>query len=302
MKAIKRNSKVRVQGLFAMLATLLALARIVHPSAMVGQEKSAKMAASSDHHGEVIFRLNCADCHGLDARGGGHGPNLTASRLIRTGSDAALTRVITQGVPGTAMPANDLTEQEIRMVIAYIRSLTGGAQNSVHGNPTRGKEIFNGKGNCTSCHMVNGQGGRLGPDLSMAGSSRSIEFLTDSIRDPSKDLTEGLGQLNRQFESPAIYETVTVVTSDGRRIVGVPKNEDNFSLQMIDVNQDLQLFMKSDLKEVIHERKSLMPAYDEQALSKIELQDLLTYLQGLRPTAAPSPAPTKPTPPRAAEK
>jgi len=62
------------------------------------------------------------------------------------------------------------------------------------------------------------------------------------------------------------------------------------------------LFMKSDLKEVIHERKSLMPAYDEQALSKIELQDLLAYLQGLRPTAAPFPAPTKPTPPRAAEK
>jgi len=302
MKAIKQNLNRRSLGFCAILTTLLTLGKIVQPSVTVGQNKPVETAVSSDHHGEVIFRLNCADCHGLDARGGGHGPNLTASRLIRTGSDSTLTKVITQGVPGTAMPANDLTEQETRLVIAYIRSLTGGAQNTVHGNPTRGKEIFNGKGNCTSCHMVNGQGGRLGPDLSMAGSSRSIEFLTDSIRDPSKDLTEGMGQLNSQFESPAIYETVTVVTSDGRRIVGVPKNEDNFSLQMIDVNQDLQLFMKSDLKEVIHERKSLMPAYDEQALSKIELQDLLAYLQGLRPTAAPFPAPTKPTPPRAAEK
>jgi putative heme-binding domain-containing protein len=199
-------------------------------------------------------------------------------------SDAALIRTITKGVPGTAMPANDLSERETRIVIAYIRALTAGVHIQVTGDRDKGKAIFYGKGNCTSCHMVSGQGGRLGPDLSGVGASRSIQYLVDSIREPNKELTEGMGQLNSQFESPIIYETVTVVTQDGRRIVGVPRNEDNFSLQLLDVNEELHLFLKKDLKEVIHERKSLMPPYDESAMSKTELQDLLAFLKSLHPS------------------
>ena len=266
------------------------------------QDAPARAAPPSPKGGEALFRLNCADCHGLDARGGGHGPSLISSRVLRTGSEAALTKIITQGIPGTAMPANDLTGQETRLVIAYVRSLAGGEPAPLRGDAAKGKALFFGKGNCVSCHMVNGQGGRLGPDLSLAGSSRSAEFLTDSIREPSKDLTEGMGQLNSQFESPAIYETVTVVMPDGRRIVGVPKDEDNFSIQFMDVNQELHSFMKKDLKEVLHERKSLMPAYSEEAISETELADLLAYLRSLHPATAPLPALTKPAATRPAEK
>ena len=42
------------------------------------------------------------------------------------------------------------------------------------------------------------------------------------------------------------------------------------------------MFMKKDLQKVVHERKSLMPAYDENELSRSELQDLLAYLQSLQ--------------------
>jgi mono/diheme cytochrome c family protein len=62
----------------------------------------------------------------------------------------------------------------------------------------------------------------------------------------------------------------------------VTKNEDTFSLQLLDTNQRLQLFLKSDLKEVTHERKSLMPAYSEQMLTPADLEDLVAYLENLR--------------------
>jgi hypothetical protein len=76
---------------------------------------------------------------------------------------------------------------------------------------------------------------------------------------------------------------VTVVTADGQKIVGVAKNEDTFSLQLIDTNQQLQFFLKKNLREVTHERKSLMPTYSEDRLNPAELQDLVAYLEGLRP-------------------
>ncbi len=273
----------------ALVAMGLIIAWNARSAGVPGQEKpKATVAAkpAANRGGEALFRVNCADCHGLDARGGSQGPDLTASRAMHGESDAALIRTITKGVPGTAMPANDLTEPETRLVIAYVRALAAGVHVEITGDREKGKTIFYGKGNCTSCHMVNGQGGRLGPDLSGVGASRSIQYLIDSIREPSKELTEGMGQLNSQFESPAIYETVTVVTQDGKRIIGVPRNEDNFSIQLLDTSEELHLFLKKDLKEVIHERKSLMPPYDENTISKAELQDLLAFLQTLHPTKA----------------
>jgi len=282
-----RKSIRRAWVITLTLATVLVAGWNTRSAGAPAQEKqktpiAAKPGASRG--GEALFRVNCADCHGLDARGGSQGPDLTASRTMHSASDAAIIRTITKGVPGTAMPANDLSERETLLVIAYIRTLSGGAHIPVTGDREKGKAIFYGKGNCSSCHMVDGQGGRLGPDLSGVGTSRSIQYLIDSIREPSKELTEGLGQLNSQFESPAIYETVTVMTQDGQRIVGVPKDEDNFSLQLLDVNEQLHLYLKKDLKEVIHERKSLMPPYDESAISKTELRDLLVFLESLHPS------------------
>jgi putative heme-binding domain-containing protein len=109
-----------------------------------------------------------------------------------------------------------------------------------------------------------------------------VPYLLDSIREPSKELTSGLLDPNNHYGLPLVYDTVTVITADGRKIIGVAKNEDTFSLQLIDTNQQLQLFLKKNLKEVVHERKSLMPAYSETMLKPAQLQDLVAYLAGLR--------------------
>ncbi|PYX42978.1 MAG: hypothetical protein DMG81_00595, partial [Acidobacteria bacterium] len=65
--------------------------------------------------GEFEFRINCALCHGLGARGGGRGPDLTRAHKRHGDSDAEMFRNISQGIPGTAMPANGTNGQGVGM-------------------------------------------------------------------------------------------------------------------------------------------------------------------------------------------
>ena len=152
-------------------------------------------SATAAKAGEYEFRINCAFCHGLGARGGGRGPDLTRAHLLHGDSDADLFRNINQGIPGTAMPANGtngqgvgMTDEEIWQIIAYLRSIQIKTPSKLPGNAQHGKELFYGDGNCSSCHMVGGKGGRLGPDLSSVGVARTMNSLIESVRYPSRRL------------------------------------------------------------------------------------------------------------------
>src|SRR5262252_4288172 len=73
--------------------------------------------------GAVLFRQECVFCHGVAARGGMRGPDLTTGSWSHGGSDGDLAETITAGVAGTAMPPNHLTEEEVWQIIAYLRSV-----------------------------------------------------------------------------------------------------------------------------------------------------------------------------------
>jgi cytochrome c oxidase cbb3-type subunit 3 len=241
-----------------------------------GDAKAAKV-------GESQFRANCAFCHGLGARGGGRGPDLTRAQKRHGNSDAGLYRTINEGVPGTAMPPNGatqqgvgMTEEEIWQVITYIRSVEKKTDATSVGNATHGKELFQGTAGCSTCHMIQGKGGRIGPDLSTTGSARSTEYLVESVRQPSKRLAQGISEAMKEFSQE--YETVTVVTADGTKFMGVVLNEDHFTLQMMDTRENLHLFEKDKLKSLEKSRESLMPAYDQKMLSDKDLQDVVAYL------------------------
>jgi mono/diheme cytochrome c family protein len=220
--------------------------------------------------------------HGLNARGGGRGPDLTQGRWIHGSSNDAIFRTISQGVPGTEMPANPFEESEVWALIAYIRSLNAPVHSPVTGDPGAGERLFFGKQKCAGCHMVKGRGGHLGPDLSRVGAARSISYLIESIREPSKELSLGYLDPNNHYGIPLEYDTVIVVTRDGQRITGIAKNEDAFTIQLLGEDDELHLLSKRDLAEVRHERRSLMPVYTAEMLSSSELQDLLAYLSSLR--------------------
>lgn len=233
--------------------------------------------------GEFEFRANCAFCHGLGAHGGGRGPDLTRAQKKHGNTDADLFRTINEGVPGTAMPANGatqqgvgMTEEEIWQVISYIRSVQVKTPAQPTGNAVRGKELFAGSAACATCHMMQGKGGRLGPDLTATGSARSMEYVVDSVRNPSRRLAQGISEAMKEFSQE--YETVTVVDTTGQKFEGVVLNEDNFTLQMLDTREQLHLFEKDRVRSLAKSRESLMPKYDEKMLPEKDLQDIIAYL------------------------
>ncbi len=263
-------------GAFFALATATLTLYAQNKNPYAGDARAAKL-------GESQFRANCAFCHGLGARGGGRGPDLTRAQKRHGNTDADLFRTINEGVPGTAMPPNGatqqgvgMTEEEIWQVISYIRSVEKKADAAVLGNAAHGKELFNGAAGCSTCHMVQGRGGRLGPDLSTTGSARSTEYIVESVRNPSRRLAQGISEAMKEFSQE--YETAKVETSDGTKYLGVVLNEDNFTLQMMDTRENLRLFEKSKLRSFEKTRESLMPAYDQKTLNDKDLQDVLAYL------------------------
>jgi cytochrome c oxidase cbb3-type subunit 3 len=258
------------------------LSAIVEAQAATPTEQSASKTSFAIKEGASLFRANCSPCHGINARGGGRGPDLTSGRWTHGSTDQQIFRTISQGVPGTDMPANAFEDSEIWAIIAYLRSLVP-KQAKVTGDPAKGKKIFEDVA-CSKCHMVNGSGGRLGPDLSRVGAARSAAYMIESIREPDKELSTLMLDPNNHYSVPLSYGTVTVVTADGEKVQGVALNEDTYTIQMMTEEQSLRFFQKKEVKEVIHDHKSLMPAYSEEALPAAQLQDLIAYLETLRGT------------------
>ncbi len=127
--------------------------------------------------------------------------------------------------------------------------------------------------------MIQGKGGRLGPDLTRVGKIRSVEALVESIREPSarfRNLRLGDGRM------VGGYEPVRLITREGKKITGVIRNEDSFTIQVLDQRENFHSHDKSELEGIIRLDKSLMPAYPESVLSDRELEDLLTFLAGQR--------------------
>lgn len=266
-------SRLLVAAVFLVGMPALVWAQAKNPYA--GDAKMIKV-------GESQFRANCAFCHGLGARGGGRGPDLSRKPKKHGDSDQDLFNTINNGVPGTAMPPNGatqqgvgMTEQEIWQVVTYIRSVekTG---TTLTGNASHGRELFYGNAACSTCHMFQGKGGRLGPELTGVATARSTSYLVESLRNPSKRLAQGISEAMKEFSTE--YETVNAETADGTRYQGTLLNEDSFTVQFLDAREQVHSFDKASLKSLQISRQSLMPAYDEKMLPEKDLQDLLAFL------------------------
>ena len=219
--------------------------------------------------GQKLFAVHCALCHGPKGEGG-RGPTLAQVKLRLAPDDAALVRVIEDGVPGTDMPGADvLSGHEVRQTAAFVRSLGKVAVKAVPGNPAVGAEIFRGKGGCTTCHSIEGQGGVAGPDLTSIGASRSAPFLRETLLDPQKSVQEG-------------YLLVTVVPKTGESVSGALVNEDSFSIQLRDSAGGSHSFWKAEVDRIERQKgKTPMPSYQGK-LSEPELTNLISYLVSLK--------------------
>jgi putative heme-binding domain-containing protein len=169
-----------------------------------------------------------------------------------------------------------MTDEEIWQIITYIRSQEVKAPAHPVGNAAHGEDLFYGDANCSLCHMVEGKGGRLGPDLGSVGGSRTREAIIDSVRNPSRRLAWGLTESTKEF--PQEYESVTAVTADGKTIKGVTLNEDTFTVQIMDMSEQIHLLEKDRLRSFQKSRQSAMPVYGADVLSDKDLDDVVAYL------------------------
>lgn len=216
------------------------------------------------------FAANCAGCHGLDGKGGERAPDIVTRPNVRKLSDAQLLQILQKGVPQTSMPGfSHLGDDILRSLVAYLRSLQGSpATAPLPGSARRGKELFFGKGGCSACHTIRGQGGFFASDLTAYARGRAPETIRDAILLPNRDLDPR----NR---------TVVVTLPNGKTFEGIARNEDNFSMQLLTRDGSFLLFTKAAVKSISYRNQSPMPADYGTRLSAAEIEDLVKFLNSV---------------------
>jgi putative heme-binding domain-containing protein len=250
-------------ALIALCVTAMSVAAQQSPQEHPGQYSQADIEA-----GSRLYSAQCQLCHGPT---GDQitGIDLRRGQFRRSTSDEDLTKVITTGVTGTAMPPFSLQPPEVSSVIAFIRAGFDPAGAAVKvGNAARGRQLFEGKGACTTCHRVNGSGPRVAPDLSDVGAARTPSTLQRALLEPSAVMQP-------------INRPVRIVMKDGRTFAGRRFNEDTFTVQVIDQQERLLSLEKKDIKTLEVQTTSPMPSFNGK-LTTEEISDVIAYLITLK--------------------
>ena len=256
---------------FVSFAVVLVLATVATAAAQdtPPDNRIAQLSSDDLKQGESLFQAHCALCHGIGGTGG-RDPSLRVGSLRRASDDQALFRIIRGGVKGTEMPPSWMfSDAEIWRAAGYIRSLGRVEREQLSGNADRGQAIYQGKGGCAGCHIVGGQGGSLGPDLTAIGASRGASHLREALLDPGAAAPKG-------------HPMIRAERADGSTLRGMKVNEDAFTIQLRDGGNRFHSLRKRELKSLDEEDKaSLMPSYRD-SLSAAEIEDVVAYLAGLR--------------------
>jgi len=236
------------------------------------------MSTSDVENGQKLFRVHCARCHGMLGEGG-EGPTLKRATLNHATDDEQLFEVINGGIGGTGMPGTfGPNDDELWQIAAYVRSLGRLPAEEMPGDPDQGREIYEGKGGCSACHINNGVGHGVGPELTQVGLRRNREYLGRSLADPDADHPMLSSWMTGRINA---FLTVRVVSADGE-YEGLRINEDEFSIQLRDLAGNIHSFDKRALLNL--ERAfghSLMPGY-QSMLNTTEVNDLVSYLMSLK--------------------
>lgn len=231
--------------------------------------------------GKELFISNCSRCHGLDGSGG-EGPNIQQS-AEKLGADG-MAATVKGGVAGTGMPAfSNLSDVQIRQIVSYVRGLTRlpASDTVLHGDANRGESLYQANG-CSECHMVRGEGGTLGPELTQIGAIRTAQEIRNALANPGANLPKT--QANRDRGKWTEYLIYRAVLNNGQTVEGMRINSDSFVILLEDAQGNLHSLSRTDLKSLEPETgKSFMPSYGDK-LSASQLDDLIAYLASPKTT------------------
>jgi putative heme-binding domain-containing protein len=218
--------------------------------------------------GQRLYLSACTNCHGPDGDAV-TGVNLGQGRFRRASSDAELADIIRRGIPGTAMPPGNYSTRQASLIVAYLRSMaTTSQEKTPTGDAARGRALFEGRGQCLTCHQVQGKGSPLGPDLTEIGRLRRVSELERALVDPAREVRPQ----NRMAR---------VVTRDGTTISGRLLHHDTFSVLILDAREELRAFDKTEVRDVTVIKDNPKQSYRSR-LTAAELADLVGYLVTLK--------------------
>ena len=131
------------------------------------------------------------------------------------------------------------------------------------GEIQRGRDLFfgNKKAICATCHAVQGQGGRIGPDLSKIGAIRTSRDLLEAIVVPSASFARG-------------YEAFVAATASGETYTGVITRETPDAVYLFSTDRVETRISRDELEALAQSPVSIMPEGMEAQLSRQELADL----------------------------
>ena len=226
--------------------------------------------------GKALFEGTCANCHGVDGSGA-NGPNIRDAGT-RLGPEA-LYQTLHTGVLGSGMPSfSSLGEEKLWQLVGYVSSFGQVAGEAATGDPQKGKAAYEANG-CANCHMIDGHGGSVGPDLSKVGTVRSAALLRNIVLDPGANIPTG-SDLQERAQYPG-YSMYRVVMKNGKELLGTRVDEDSFTIQLRDANGNIHSIQKFDVKQIEPDPgKSFMPGYKGK-LTDEQLNDLVAYLTSL---------------------
>ncbi len=271
MKAM-RPLCVAALGFFACVPA--ALSQIPRDPTPVVSKTSPEDVAN----GKRLYEATCSRCHGLDA-GGSDGPSLQGAPE-RLGDDA-MGGIIRGGIPGTGMNGfGSLSADETGQVIGYLRTLGHTADAEIaKGDPAKGKTVYETSG-CAGCHIISGEGGGVGPELTRVGAMRGPSYLLTTLVTPGAILPHEAGAMERGRFTQFLF--VHVVTRDGRSVNGTRVYEDSFTIELKDAAGRFHSFKKLELQKLEKlPGKSVMPSFKD-TLSPTQRDDLVAYLSSLR--------------------
>jgi putative heme-binding domain-containing protein len=237
-------------------------------SAQQQVQHAGEYAPADIQAGFTVYASQCTNCHGPNGEQVS-GVDLRSGRFRNASSDDDLRRIVTNGIPGTSMPGRRLDPPQMVGLIAYLRNMRDFKATAVSlGDPILGQAVFDGKGQCATCHRVSGKGSHAAPDLSDIGSVRSASTLQQTLIDPASTMLP-------------INRPVRIVTKDGKTINGRRLNEDTYTIQLIDDHEHLVSLTKANLRQYTILDTASMPSYKDKLDAK-EMSDLVAYLVTLK--------------------
>ncbi len=265
---LERNAKLALPGLThkdinAALATVQAIGNAAHVNA-----NPLLLPIVQDAKADLELRRQATRALGKTKPG--------AEQLIKLAQDKQLGK-------GLEIAASSVLHtapwKDVKAKAAALFPLPAGKDNAplpaisdlvkLKGKVNNGKLIFAKQGKCADCHIVNGEGKEVGPNLSEIGKKLSKEALYESILYPSAGISHN-------------YETHILETTKGDTVQGILISKTPNEVTLKDKDAILRTFKVADIESLVKSPISLMPADLHKAITTQDLADVVEYMLTLR--------------------